>query len=92
MDPVQSLRPQNCFLLCPQCKIAELFGTVSQDVKSLQCFPVIVSVYEISEILGNHCPWPQNCVVSKCVRSSCLNSAVPQNEIVEVFIVLFIAV
>ena len=51
VDPVQSLRPQNCLLLCPQCKIAELFGTVSQDVKSLQCFPVIVSVYEISEVL-----------------------------------------
>ena len=70
VDPFQSLRPQNCFLLHPQCKITELFGTVSQGVKSLQCFPVIVSVYEISEVLENHCPWPQNCVESECVRSS----------------------
>ena len=35
VDPFQSLRPQNCFLLCPQCKTNELLGTLCLRVWGL---------------------------------------------------------
>lgn len=70
-----------------------LWDTVSQGVKPLQCFWVIVPAYEVSELLGNLCPATQGlrivlCSVSKRMRSLWSWSLVPQDKIAEAFVFL----